>query len=371
MDELLEAAETLAAVAGAHAAETERLRALAPAVEAAARASGLLRTGLPRRLGGTEPPPAAALRAAERVAEADASAGWCVSIAATSSLNSAYVSPEGGAEVYGDPDAVAVGVWAQRGTMTEAGGGVTVTGRWPFCSGVSNADWIFLGGFLGGKPVVVAVRTAELEILGNWRTSGLCGTGSHDTTADDVFVPQRRVFSLLDGPPADAGPLHRFPVFGFFAASIAAAALGNARGAITELIELAGTKQPSGSSRLLAERSATHSAVAEAEASLRAAREFYYRAIDDAWQAAQESAEIPQRVKVDLRLASTYAAQVSANVARSMYDLGGGTAIFDDSPLQRRFRDAHTVTAHHQVGTAMYGLTGRLLLGRPTKTELL
>ena len=35
-----------------------------------------------------------------------------------------------------------------------------------------------------------------------------------------------------------------------------------------------------------------------------------------------------------------------------MYDLGGGTAIYDDSPLQRRFRDAHTATAHFQVNAA-------------------
>ena len=54
-----------------------------------------------------------------------------------------------------------------------------------------------------------------------------------------------------------------------------------------------------------------------------------------------------------------------------MYDLAATSAIYDDSPLQRRFRDAHTATAHFQVNPASYELTGRLLLGLPTRTEQL
>jgi alkylation response protein AidB-like acyl-CoA dehydrogenase len=54
-----------------------------------------------------------------------------------------------------------------------------------------------------------------------------------------------------------------------------------------------------------------------------------------------------------------------------MYDLGGGTAIYEQSALQRRFRDAHTATAHFQVNAASWELAGRLLLGQPTKTEML
>jgi alkylation response protein AidB-like acyl-CoA dehydrogenase len=54
-----------------------------------------------------------------------------------------------------------------------------------------------------------------------------------------------------------------------------------------------------------------------------------------------------------------------------MYDLGGGTAIYDDSPLQRRFRDAYTATAHFQVNTASRELQGRLLLEQPADSLML
>ena len=66
-----------------------------------------------------------------------------------------------------------------------------------------------------------------------------------------------------------------------------------------------------------------------------------------------------------------HAVRTSAEVVRSMYDLAGGTAIYDDSPLQRRFRDAHAATAHFQVNPATWELTGRLLLGQPTETAML
>jgi alkylation response protein AidB-like acyl-CoA dehydrogenase len=214
-------------------------------------------------------------------------------------------------------------------------------------------------------PSIVGMPRDELEVLDTWHTLGLRGTGSHDTVADELFVPRERVFSLLDGPRIDR-PLYRFPIFGYFALSIAAAALGNARGAIEELGALAANKVGQGSTRTLAERPATHAAVAAAEASLRAARALYYEAIEAAWEAAQEDEPVPVAARCDLRLAATHAARTSADVVRSMYDLAGGSAIYDDSPLQRRFRDAHTATAHFQVNAASREVQGRLLLGQPT-----
>jgi alkylation response protein AidB-like acyl-CoA dehydrogenase len=218
---------------------------------------------------------------------------------------------------------------------------------------------------------VVALPTAELEILDTWHTSGLRGTGSHDALADDLFVPSHRVLSLLDAGPRIDAPLYRFPIFGFFALSIAAAALGNARGAIEDLSELAVGKTAQGSSRVLAERPATQAAIGEAEAALRAARALYYEAIEQAWAAAQQPGAVAESLRLGLRLAATHAVRASAEVARSMYDLGGGSAIYEDSPLQRRFRDAHAATAHFQVNPATWELAGRLLLGLPTRTAQL
>jgi alkylation response protein AidB-like acyl-CoA dehydrogenase len=352
---------------------TEQRRALAPELVAQLVATGLLRSGVSGRLGGSELPPAVSLQTAELVARGDASAGWCVAIAVTSSLLSAYLPAKGAEEVFGDPSTVAAGVWAPRGAGREVDGGVVVSGRWAFCSGIPHADWLSVGFLLEQKDSAPVLRVAtipkrELEVLDTWHTGGLRGTGSHDCVVTDVFVPDHRVFSVVDGPPADAVALHRFPLFGFFALSIAAAALGNARGAIDDLLELAGSHKMTGSSRTLAERTQTQAVVAESEAKLRAARLLMYRSVDDAWQAAQGTDAVPLELRLGLRLAATHVTQTTADVTTAMYDLGGGSAIYETSPLQRRFRDARTATAHFQVNTGSWELPGKLLLGLDART---
>ena len=86
----------------------------------------------------------------------------------------------------------------------------------------------------------------------------------------------------------------RSRLFGLLALGIAAVALGNARGAIEDLVELAGGKQSLGSRRTLAERHSAQSTLAVAEANLRSARAFFYEAVDEAWQLAP-SATAPSR----------------------------------------------------------------------------
>ncbi|HEX3510844.1 MAG TPA: acyl-CoA dehydrogenase family protein [Solirubrobacteraceae bacterium] len=375
-NDLDRAADELSALARELAPATEEHRRLPDELVAGLRASGLLRAGAPATVEAAQAPPSQTLRCAEKVARGDASAGWCVSINATSSLLGGWLPEEGLAEVFGDAASAAAGVWAPRGKAQRVDGGYRVSGRWPFCSAITHSQYFFGGCMVpdasGGSPRVrvLGFPVDELSILDTWHTSGLRGTGSHDAVAEDVFVPEHRSLQLLE-PPTSGAALYRFPIFAFFALSIAAAALGNARGAIEDASTLARSKVGMGSSRTLAERSATWSAVAQSEASLRAARAFYYQAIDDAWAEAQKPGPVSEELRCGLRLAATHAVRTAADVARSMCDLGGGTAIYADSPLQRRFRDAHAATAHFQVNPATWELTGRLLLGQPTDTAML
>src|ERR1700733_197821 len=125
--------ERASALARELAATTERKRALPQELIDELCATGLMRAGVPVGLDGLEASPSTTLRGAETIARGDASAGWCVSIAATSSLLSAYLPEQGAAEIFGDPRTVAAGVWAPRGRAAIVEGGVQVSGRWPFC----------------------------------------------------------------------------------------------------------------------------------------------------------------------------------------------------------------------------------------------
>ena len=367
---VLTRATAIADLARGMATEIDSTRRLPPELVAALRDSGLLRAGAPREVDALELPAATALRCAEEVARGDASAGWCVSIGITSTLLVAYLPPASRDELFGGGRGLAAGVWAPQGKAQRAPGGVIVSGRWAFCSGITHADVLFAGCILEDKPAVVALPAEQLQILDTWHTLGLRGTGSHDTVADEVFVPDERVLSLFDGPVIDR-PLYRFPPFGFFASCITAAAMGNARAAIDNFVDLAATKKGAAGSRTLAERSTIQAAVATAESALEAARAGYYQAIDEAWRAAEAGPAVSLAARTRVRLAATHGARVSTDVVRSMYDLAGGSAIYDGAPLQRRLRDAFTASAHFQVNEASRELPGRILLGQAGEAAML
>jgi alkylation response protein AidB-like acyl-CoA dehydrogenase len=367
---ILSQAREIAELARGMADDIDSARRLPPELVEALRDSGLLRAGAPVEVDALELPAGTALRCAEEVARGDASAGWCVSIGITSTLLVAYLPPASRDELFGNGRGLAAGVWAPQGKARRVPGGVVVSGRWAFCSGITHADVLFAGCVLEDRPAVVALPTEQLQILDTWHTLGLRGTGSHDTVAEEVFVPDNRVLSIFDGPVIDR-PLYRFPPFGFFAACITAAAMGNARAAIDNFVELASTKKGVTASRTLAERSTIQVAVATAESALEAARAGYYQAIDAAWRASQDGPAVPLEARTRLRLAATHGARVSADVVRTMYDLAGGSAIYDGAPLQRRLRDAFTATAHFQVNEASRELPGRILLGQTTDAAML
>jgi alkylation response protein AidB-like acyl-CoA dehydrogenase len=367
---VLTRAREIAELARGMADQIDSARRLPPELVEALRDSGLLRAGAPVEAGALELPAGTALRCAEEVARGDASAGWCVSIGITSTLLVAYLPPQSRDELFGNGRGLAAGVWAPQGKATRVPGGVMVSGRWAFCSGITHADVLFAGCMLDDKPAVVALPTEQLQILDTWHTLGLRGTGSHDTVAEEVFVPDERVLSIFDGPVIDR-TLYRFPPFGFFAACITAAAMGNARAAIDNFVDLAGTKKGVAASRTLAQRSTVQVAVATADSALEAARAGYYQAIESAWQAAEDGPSVPLAARTRLRLAATHGARVSADVVRSMYDLAGGSAIYDGAPLQRRLRDAFTATAHFQVNEASRELPGRILLGQASEAAML
>src|ERR1700683_4189001 len=84
--EIEQVARQLSGLTRELADETERGRRLPDELVAALRDCGLLRAGAPIEVEGAELAPGVALRCAEELARGDASAGWCVSIAITSSL---------------------------------------------------------------------------------------------------------------------------------------------------------------------------------------------------------------------------------------------------------------------------------------------
>ena len=173
----------------------------------------------------------------------------------------------------------------------------------------------------------------------------------------------------MSGVPREQGALYAFPVFGLLALAIAATALGIARGAVDDLVELAGAKTPTMAKRSLGAQPDTQARMAHAEARLRSARALIDQAVGEAWEDAQGQHAVTVERRAALRMAASHAMESAAGVVDEMYALGGGTSIYETSLLQRRFRDVHVATQHMLVGPSAWEFAGRVLLGQPVRAE--
>jgi alkylation response protein AidB-like acyl-CoA dehydrogenase len=378
----LESARALGAEIAARAAEMEEARRLPADLAAKMAQAGLFRIAMPRSLGGAELPPADIVRVIEAVALADASAGWCVMIGATTNLSLAWLPHDVAAKVTADSDSITGGVFAPMGRAAREGGHWRVSGRWSWASGSANCRWLFGGCLMteGGKPVLLAdgrpdtrmllMPREAVELIDTWQVAGLKGTGSGDMAVTDLAVPLDHCVSL-SGPAVEPGALYLFPVFGLLALGIAGVASGNARAALDAVKAALSARRPLGSQKSAAERAMVQVEIATAEARLSAARALLFETLEGAWQAANAAGAVDLETRARLRLAATHMVRTAADITRTAYDLGGGAALFLENPLQRRFRDAHAMTQHVMVQPATLELAGRVLLGLPTDASLL
>jgi indole-3-acetate monooxygenase len=379
-DPPLDLAARLGAKVAPRSAEIEASRTLPPDIVADLAAAGLFKLFVPARYGGAEVSAADGLAVMEELAYHDGSTGWCVMIAMTTGLIAGFLPPSHAVEIYGPRGAVTGGFAAPMGRGTRVDGGISVNGRWQWGSGISHCTTIGGGCVVEGRSgrdaegasaKFVLFDLDDVEILDTWYVAGLKGTGSTDYEVHDAFVPEERWFALAGAVPREDGPLYRFSFFGLLALGVSAIALGLARRSIDELIGLAATKRPQGSSRPLAERAPVQADVARAEAALRSARAFVADAVGDAWTSVLAGKTASDEHRRVIRLAATHAMSTGALVVDSMYTAAGGAAVYEDSALQRVLRDVHVATQHAITSPRTFELAGRMRLGLETDTAQL
>ncbi len=358
----------------------ERAASLSPQIEQERRlpadfacemaAANLFRLFAPKEVDGSEMPAPESLAMIEEMARHDAASGWVMMIGNTTSLAGAIMPPEIGQEIFGGEQKITCGIFAPNGVALKKGDDFVVNGRWQWASGSANADWIGLGCMVidaadetpsPANMRLLFFRREQLILHDNWHTLGLAGSSSGDVEAKNVAVKCAYSYAPTDRPWADR-PLYRLPNFSFLACGIAACALGNAAAAIADFDAFVAAKKMQGASRTLADTSRVQSAYARALAAFRAARHYLYTSVEDSWQQIVAGEKMSPQGRADLRLAATYTTRQAVQVVRDIHDLAGGTSVYKTSPIQRRLRDAETMTQHMMTGPATYDMIGRVLL---------
>jgi len=185
--------------------------------------AGVFRMSMPRAWGGSELDLLSQLEVIETLSRADASVGWCAMIGTDGGYATAFIDQAVAREMYPDVDMVTAITFAPPGRAVKTRDGFTVNGRWPFASGCQHASW-FVGHFAvfdGDSPRLDRnglpetrfgfLPAEECEIIDTWKTNGLRGSGSHDWTVRDCFIPEARTFNLAAPTIYRQGPLYQLP----------------------------------------------------------------------------------------------------------------------------------------------------------------
>jgi alkylation response protein AidB-like acyl-CoA dehydrogenase len=196
-----------------------------------------------------------------------------------------------------------------------------------------------------------------------WHVIGLKGTGSDRFSVEDLFVPQRHSATRDDQTRREQGPLYRFSSLQLYAAGFAGVAMGIARSTLDAFVALARDKVPFRAGGALRDNHLIQSQVAQAEARLAAARAFLLGSLVQITAEVAQAGHITLDQRIVIRLASTFAIHQSLQVVDAAYHAAGSTAIFEENPFERRFRDIHTVSQQLQGRSEHFETVGQYLLG--------
>ena len=371
--------DSVSELADARAIQTEELGHLHPEVLTALIDGGMFRRWVAAEHGGAAISVAEHLRELEAFGRADGATGWCVMIANTTALTSHHLPHEWASKIFGDPLGCTGGFGMPSAAAVVTPEGLEVSGRWSWGSGTDHCTWI--GGGVrvvdaAGEPASTTDGAAtpfvffspdQVELLDTWQVSGLKGTASTDYSVDRAVVPHGRWAQLIGGQAVIDSPLGHFPFFGALASGVASVLLGLAQRAVDELVQQ-GNHNFSGSSKILAERAPIQADLARAQVAIAQARSHLYETVVDIQNTIQAGDAPSDTQRVALRIAASGAADRAVESVDRCYHAVGGAAIFETSPLQRVFRDAHVAISHGMIAPRTFEAFGRYGFGLPTST---
>lgn len=356
--EAVERARSLFGLVRESAREADDRRRLPDEVIAAFAASRLTGVLVPRRWGGAELGLVAQMDVAIELGRAGGAMGWVGSFLMDHPFFVAHFDEQAQSEVWegpDGPDTLIATSFVPVGRVEPAEGGWRLSGDWSWASGVEHCSWIMLGGLVpqeeGAPPEyrLFLVPMADVEVVDTWYSAGLRGSGSNNVLADDVFVPEHRTLVMAGmregrAPGADIhpNPLYHTPMMSHGGSAMVAPAIGIARGVVEAWQELVRAKAHSYTREQVAAGIPMQLCLAEASARVDCADLLVRRALELADSGTPISLEDRVRNRRDI----TYATRLLTAAMNDLMGMAGASALRDDSPIQRGWRDVRAIACH-------------------------
>jgi alkylation response protein AidB-like acyl-CoA dehydrogenase len=380
--ELVQRASELAPLIKQHAAWAEENRRIHDDVIDAIAAAGLFRLRSPKRYGGYEADTRTLVEVGAELARADGSTAWAASVYWIPGWMACQFPDEVQDEVFSTPDVRVCGTLSPSAMATPVEGGVVVNGKWGFISGAPHAHWQEIVAILvtpdaQPMPIIGLVPMSDLVIVDDWYTSGLKGTGSVSTVANEVFVPQERILPLpaiLQGQGASKinseSPIYNAPLLPVASASSVGPVLGMGMAAKDAFLQRLPERKISYTTyESQSEAPLTHLQVAEASMKIDEAEFHAHRlsSLVDTKCADRSDWTIADRAKA--RADMGMVCKLAKDAVEILNSASGGSSIYSDVPMQRISRDVQAINLHALMHPDTNSeLYGRILCGQEPNT---
>ncbi|MGM1062903.1 acyl-CoA dehydrogenase family protein [Saccharothrix sp. Mg75] len=384
-EELIGRAADLAPLFGKNAIWQEENRVLHEDTVSALRDAGLLRLTLPARYGGYEVDTTTLVDVLAEIAKGDGATGWVATVWNISTWLTGLFPDATQDEVFGDGDVRISGTFGPTAVGVPVDGGIVLNGRWVFNTGARQATWNAHAAVLAAdgeepQPIMVMIPMEDLEIVDDWHTSGMRGTGSVSTVAEDVFVPQARILPMIplltEGRHLSelnaASRRWQVPFMPWACAVVAATPYGLARAADAAFMERLPTRKITYTDyEHQADAPLTHMQVAKAALRVDEAGFHLHRAaglVDG--KAPGEPWSVRERVQVRLDMGATcLRAKEAVDI---LNNASGGSSVHHTVPIQRIARDVQTSSLHSIMHPdTNFELFGRVNCGLEPNTQFL
>jgi 3-hydroxy-9,10-secoandrosta-1,3,5(10)-triene-9,17-dione monooxygenase len=381
-EEFIARAAALVPVLRARAEATERDRRIPDETIEDIRAAGLWRILKPPRYGGVVTDFGVMIDVVEEFGRGCASTSWVYLNIVAHNWMLPMWPVQASVDVWGENPEALIGssLIFPGGELWPVKGGYQLTGRWPYCSGIDNSDWMMVGAMEPtadadgtAAPRMVVVRASDLEVIDTWHVAGLAGTGSKDTACENLFVPAHMTLDPREargGPtPGAAGapePVYEIPVVTFIPHLLAGTLTGIARGAYEDFVDRLKTQVSVYNKTRIAEHTTVQLKIAEAGVLIQAAKLL----VRENWKEAHRIAEAGERPTLEDRLRwrrdATHACAGCVRAVDLIYGVSGGGANYLSNEMQRHFRDMHAAAGQIHISWDINGPEyGRVAVGLP------
>jgi 3-hydroxy-9,10-secoandrosta-1,3,5(10)-triene-9,17-dione monooxygenase len=366
--------EFVACLAG-RAQEAERLRKLPSATVDDFIAWGMPELLVPARYGGLQAPWPAILDPVRRMAHGCASSAWTLGFYTLHNWLMALFGEEAQEEAFATRPFLAPAPLAPTGRGVPVDGGVRLTGRWSWATGVMHGNWVIVGALCGPDeriyPALALLPISDAVIKDVWHTDGMCATGSNDVVITDAFVPAHRLVRVTDiykgtapGAALHDADTYRWPMVPALALLAAMPALGSAERAADVYAERLSQRVLAYEGVTQKDKPIAQAHLSEARVRLRALRGLLADTVGQLENLVATGDPVPRPVRGEARLAAAHIVSESRAVITRLLAASGASAHFLDNPLQRIKRDVDVLAGHvvFDYDTSRE-LAGALILG--------